>query len=369
MLDPLAIELETSAVPSLSHTPSNLPVRKLLQPSPTHPDDYILEIDYSALSTFLACPRSFENQYVHSREAARPAHALQFGRLFHECEELRLRLPSDFPRSGLDSRQRDLVIQHFSIHPIPPDEYRSADRMLDVLRLYNDRYCDDGWPSRVVQHEGVPFIERPFKIELCTVPVNGQLNYTDSQLVADYSNSPTEEQWLRVRNIHIIATGRIDTAIHEGDSIFVVDNKTSSRGGREFEEAFNLSLQTRGYTWALKKILGHSLDDPTIQGLIMNAVVVRPLTRTGTGTEFNRHTYFYSGDSLREWEADVRAHLEDLVNCLVRGYFPQSARSFKSPCSGCDFHDNCQLPPAQRPADLATSLFRDVVWNPITNVD
>jgi hypothetical protein len=230
--------------------------------------------------------------------------------------------------------------------------------MLSVLALYQQRYLHDGWDKKIVQHEGAPFIERPFKIELCTIPVNAHIDYTTDEVVV---NAPIYRELPFIRNIHVIFTGRIDAALHDSNLIFVMDNKTSSRGGREFEEAFNLSLQTRGYTWALQKILG-----TPVAGLIMNALVIKPPTlKLQNNTELTRHTYFYSQESLDEWEQNVRAHVSDLVHNLVRGYWPQSGLSFKSPCAMCDYSQNCVLPPAQRAADLASALFRDVTWNPI----
>jgi len=360
MLDPLStfsIEL-----PRCDSRPV-YPTRKLLQPSSTHPDDYVLEIDYSSVSKFLECPRAYENYAIRSREADRDHSATDFGKLFHECEELRLL--HGFT-DAVTERQRELVIEHFLHHPCSPTDHRTAERMLSVLKLYNERYAQDGWDRKVVMHEGEKFVERPFKIELCTVPVNGTLPYHFRQLVAqdhfnvrEYTTDMNDN--LKVRSLHIIFTGRIDAALHDSNLIFVMDNKTSSMGGRQFEEAFYLSLQTRGYTWALQKILGQP-----VAGLIMNALVIKPPTKAvQNNTELTRHTYFYSQESLDEWKQNMDAHVSDLVHSLVRGYWPQTARSFKSPCGGCDYHSNCVLPPAQRPADLASALYRDVTWNPI----
>lgn len=333
------------------------PVRKLLQPSPTHPDDYVLEIDYSSLSKFLECPRAYENYAIRSREADRDHSATDFGKLFHECEELRL---AHGFSDAVTQRQRELVAEHFLQHPCSPTDHRTAERMLSVLALYQQRYLHDGWHTKLVQHEGAPFIERPFKIELCSIPVNGTVSYDINQLVTGREGLPGSTFFF-IRSIHVLFTGRIDAALHDSNLTFVMDNKTSSRGGREFEDAFHLSLQTRGYTWALQKILG-----APVAGLIMNAVVIKPPTlKVQNNTELTRHTYFYSQDSLDEWEENVKAHVSDLVHCLVRGYWPQTARSFKSPCAMCDYQSNCVLPSAQRPTDLASTLFRDVTWNPI----
>lgn len=353
MQDPLSFSL---SVPSSPPRPV-YPQRKLLQPSPTHPDDYVLELDYSSISKFIECPRSGENYLVRSREADRDHSATDFGKLFHECEELRLRHGFS---EAVTQRQRELVADHFLHHPCSPADHRTSERMLAVLKQYEQRYLHDQWHTKVVQHEGEPFIERPFKIPLCTVSVDGILPYSKEQLCTDLMGWQGHNEF-DVRDIHVIYTGRIDAALHDSNLIWVMDNKTSSQGGKQFEDAFRLSLQTRGYVWALQKILNKE-----IAGLIMNAVVIKPPTlKVQNNTELNRHPYFYSQDSLEEWRENMEAIVSDFIHCLVRGYFPQTARSFKSPCAGCDYEGNCTLPRGQRTSDLASAIYRDVTWSPI----
>ena len=361
MLDPLSCLVPASSGPA----PKPLPRRFLLTPSPDHADDYILHLDYShGLAPFLECQRRWENLNIHAREANKPTIAKDFGTLFHTCEELRLR--EGFSDS-LRLRQRRIVSEFFLRHPNPPDDFRTADRMFDVLSRYEKQYLGDGWPEAVLVHEGQKAVELPFKVELCTVPVNTQLPFPRETLITpwsetqswrpDIANCGTEHTG--VRNLHVFLTGKIDAVLTNSNLLWVVDHKTSSRGGKEFEEAFRLSMQTRGYCWAAQKILGLE-----VAGLTMNAVIVRPMTPTGKHTELKRVTYFYSQESLAEWEENAKATCEDIVSSLLRGYFPQAARSFKSPCAGCDFQENCCLPPDQRAGDLASTLYKDVTWSP-----
>lgn len=355
MIDPLSLNLTIST--SADRVPSG-PPRRLLIPSSEHPDDYILEVDYSSISSFLECPRMGENVLVHARQSRGDETPLNFGRLFHSCEELRLEHGST---PEVFARQREVVARHFVDHPVQPTEYRNASRMLDVLSRYNQLYALDGWPEKVHIHEGAKFVERPYKVELCTIPVNAHLPYQYKQLVVDYKGL----NWLDftiVRNIHIILTGRIDAILSDSNALFVVDHKTSSRGGAEYERAFNLSLQTRGYCWAARE-----LGIPVV-GLIMNGVIARPPTKTGTGTEFIRRTYLYSQDLLDEYAANMRNILSDFIHSLSRGFFPQASRSFKSPCASCDFEDNCRLPRHQRLHDLNSPLYQNITWSPIHEI-
>lgn len=357
--------LSTLSIPLSSSTPPRpvYPQRKLLYPSPDHPDDYILELDYSAFSKYIECNRMAENYLIHGREADRDRSATDFGRLFHTLEERRLATGGITPE--VVQKQHEDIASHFLQHPPAAGDHRTADRMVQTMKLYNERYASDGFPQKVLKVNGEPFVERPFKIELATVEVNGTLPFDRQQLVGPegMKHEQLNSSWSNpfpVRNLHILYTGRIDAVLQEANFLLVTDHKTSSRGGKTFEDAFRLSLQTRGYCWAAQKIL-----DREVHGLIMNAVIIRPLTKTGTGTEFNRITYFYRQDQLVEFENNMKVIVEQLVASLVRGYFPQYARSFNSPCAFCDYQDNCSLPVDQRAADLASDLYRDVTWNPI----
>lgn len=355
MLDPLSVSI-----------PIGEPTTKIVMPRRAmlvqigDTDDYTWEIDYSAITRFMECPRAGENRIIRAREASKEQTATNFGRLFHQLEELRL-------RSGLSDevkkQQHIKIDEHFSVYPVPPDEYRTASRMTDVISKYNDIHATDEYPSKVLIIDGQPFVERPFKIELCTIEVNQALSefYPRHLLV---QGAQPHENFFYVRNIHVVYVGKIDTGLKDATGVWVVDSKTSSRGGREFEEAFRLSLQTRGYVWAMKRILEKDLADK-LMGLIMNAVIIRPLTKTGTGTTFSRHTYFYSDDSIQEWEDNMKAIVSDFIAHMQRGFFPQHARSFISPCAHCDYNENCPLPRSQRAADLASPLYRDVTWNPM----
>lgn len=357
MQDPLSVSIPS---PSVASRPV-YPTRKLLRPSPDHPDDYIVELDYSALSKFMECPRMAENYLVRSREANKDQSATDFGKLFHTLEERRLGVGA--LTDEVKKKQHEDIATHFLSHQVPATDHRTQDRMVQTIKLYNERYEKDGWPQKVLHVDGKPFVERPFKIELATIEVNTTLPYNFYEIVIGQPQRSVdlEVKLLYVRRLHILYTGRIDAVLQEANNLlFVLDHKTSSRGGRTFEEAFRLSLQTRGYCWAAQKLLSRS-----VAGLIMNAVIIRPLTKTGVGTEFNRITYFYRPDQLDEFELCAKAAVSSFVSMLVSGYFPQYARSFKSPCEMCDYSENCTLPIHQRANDLTSELYRDVTWNPV----
>lgn len=365
MLDPLSvcIDLQQQAAAPVA----NLPRRRLLRSCGN--DDYIFETDYSNISTYLSCPKQYENAVVLGREGLYDTSATSFGDLFHRCEELRLRAdPRDEPAwTTVYAKQHALVQEHFSTFRPAPTDHRTADRMIAVLAAYNQRYAGDCWPQLVLTIDDETLIERPFSYDLCTIAVNAVVPYSPETLVIDSDQhpeccltiGPDSRPGLFIRNIHVRYTGKIDLALQENGGLWVVDHKTTSMGGEAFFNSFRTSLQTRGYTAAASRIL-----NLPFLGCIVNAVVIRKPSKTGTPTEFIRQPYFYSPDSQDEAIEAMKTHTAGIVSMLTVGNFPQAATSFKSPCDWCDYNDNCSLPRDQRLADLQSPLFRDKTWNP-----
>lgn len=366
LLDPLSFDLST--VLSDAQTPAltkPLPKKYLLVPDPSSPDSYFLELDNSALELFTVCQRKAQNKLILGREADRPVSALAFGTLFHKLEELRLRHGLS---AAVEQEQEGLIREYEISNPAGPGDHRTAARMRSVLQKYNALYSADQWPENIVETAEGKLVERSFKIPLTTIEVNDYLPYRRSLLVDEGGPLviPDGRTSFPVSSLHILWTGRIDAVLRQGPYTFVADHKTCSEGGEGFESWFRLAHQTVGYTWATQKILGRRVN-----GCIINQALIRPEAKTARATkpreEFNRLPYFYEPYRIEEWEESCRYIVSDFVASLIRGVFPLSGpKSFRSPCSSCDYHDNCQLAPAQRPFDLASALYRDVTWNPIT---
>lgn len=350
MIDPFAVHIDLSEPEETTR-----PRRKLLQRI-DGTNDFVLAFDYSTLSDFLACDRRGENKMVYAREARKPTTALEFGGLFHRCEELRMRHGLT---TAVKDRQRELVMEHYVQNPVPPDEYRNAEMMFALLRKYNEYYEHDGWPKAVMQGPTGPVVEVPFRLPLCSIEVNARLAYSVAELVED-EDLDGEKDLVYVSTLHFQYIGKIDAGLQQYNLTWVVDTKTTSRGGAEFQDAFALSLQTRGYAWALWKIFG-----VLPAGMILNGIICRKPSKTGNSIEFVRPSYIYSPESLLEFQRDVSEHCSTISHCLQTGVWPQRASSFRSPCSWCDYFDNCQQSEKLRIDDLKSSLYRDVTWSPL----
>src|SRR5437867_3122470 len=130
MLDPLSVSI-----------PLGQPTNKIVMPRKTmltrvpDTDDYIWEVDYSSISSFMECPRRGQNKIILARELAKEQTATNFGRLFHQLEEQRMRYGLN---DEVKKQQHEKIDEHFSTYPVSPDEYRTGSRMVDVINKYNE---------------------------------------------------------------------------------------------------------------------------------------------------------------------------------------------------------------------------------------
>lgn len=281
---------------------------------------------------------------------------MDFGSLFHKCEAERL---LHGMVEATTWKQVRLISDHFQVHPPTPDDHRTATRMTELLSKYNGLYLGDQWPERIYRHEGEKVVERPFKVGLTTIEVNGQLPYSQQLLLGQLGDNELGNA-VPVRNLHILWTGIFDAILQDSNFLWVVDHKTTSMGGSFYENSFHLSSQTLGYCWAAQQILS-----VPITGLMLNEIICRAPAKTARATtpreEFSRQPFFYSQDRITEWYESTCHIVSDFVSSLLRGYFPLSGpKSFMSPCNQCDYHLNCQLSREQRAADLASECYRDV---------
>lgn len=360
--DPLSVSIDTTLeVSPASPLAPPKPRKRLLKPT-ERPGEYILELDYSYfIAPFMLCRKKAENAAVFGRKSTSFPAALNWGSCFHLVEELRLRHGHT---DAVWQAQQELIAKYFLEHPVPADEYRNAGMMLELYAAYRQLYQYDGWPEAVYEGPMGRCIETPFKSPVCTIQLfGGTIPYAQQTLVEGCDDGPLLPL-TNVQAIHCVLLGKIDTVLNSPRGLVVVDHKTTSRGGPEWESAFGLSLQTRGYCYAAKK-----LGIPVV-GAMMNGVICRRPTKTGKGVEFIRPpTFFYSADSLDEYETNLRTYCEDFVHCLTTGVFPQAASSFKSPCPSCEYHSNCRLSRDQRPFDLGTPLYADITFDPTHDLE
>lgn len=310
--------------------------------------DFLLRLDNTTASIFQTCPRAAKFYTIHRKQ--RPGRApLVFGGAIHAALEV-------LYRDGFTAEKKALtaLLDYIDKNPYSTTgEWRTPAYAIEAVQRYIAYWSlmDNLTPI------SPDWVEKAFALNIGTFEIKASLPYPTNQVTEEGSNEP-----LYIDTLHVQYTGKLDIGATNGDpnEIFVVDHKTSSMGGATFFDDFELSQQTHGYQWAMQKILGRP-----VQGFILNALLIRKPTRTGTGMEFDRKSYCYSQESILEWEQDMLQSVESYVNSLVHDTFPKYTAWCMGKYGKCQYHDVCTLPSAQRRFMLHSDFFTNVTWSPL----
>lgn len=337
------IDLELSEVQL--HPIVTDPTKKLLKS--LGDNDYALEIDNTSLESFLACDRASLWRLVFSR-VAYPSAALIYGQAIHAALEYRYKHGPDLVKM-VESGEKELQKL-----PCDPSEWRNRETLERALSGYLKEYKDDY--VKPIKLDNALAVELQFSNHLGEIKLDCLLGFPASLLVQD----SCEEALLYVRTLHIVWTGIIDVISHQGDSLWVVDHKTTSVLGSRYFESFTLSQQFVGYVYTAAKLL-----EKEVKGAILNVIAGRKPTPSGKALEFHRRIYPYSAWQLKEWESDILALVADFVDRLKVGYFPKKTLWCVDKFGTCPYLPVCSLAPELRQIMLNSDQYTNNVWNPL----
>ncbi len=336
--------------------------RRMLRRVDGKPGHYDLEIDNSALSTFLTCPRSYEYNVIYGRDTAN-RDALNYGSAIHHALEM-------FFRHALDASD---TIEHlqsaFHENPTASDSWRTLEHGAEAIRRYIAWHSQ--MPPWTILHDdaGNPRVENSFRYFLFSwSPPKPLVLDWPIQLVASNVDADTSlvdavaatTMRTPVSQIDVYYTGKIDMLVELDGAVFVVDHKTTSIEGSTFWSQFNLSPQMRGYCRAASRMLSRP-----VQSAMIDAIIGRKPTKTGIPHEYSRQRFHYSDEQISAWHRATIAHIHVLLNMFVDGYFPENGNA----CYGkfpCQFRDVCTLPLNTQPSALRSGAFAPRTWSPLT---
>lgn len=340
------------------------PRRRILQ-AVDDQDNYVLQIDNSTLETYVTCPRSYAFNNIYGR-SPEPKSALTFGSAIHRGLELYYKnrpvneiiegVVATFP-SKSDSFLDELLGAETSSR-----EWRTPELAVDTILEYMKTYPKECETWEVMTFNGEPAVEIGFSIPLMETKIDSLCNWPQSTLVVGSNDhSP-----FHVKNLTVFWTGKLDLLVRmrQSGAIKVLDHKTSSIASGQFLDDFILSQQTLGYTWAGREMLEEPVD-----GLILDLIVNRQPTRTGTARALSRYPYPYPEWRLDEWRTNVVSHIIKLLHDLFQLDFPMSPKWCIGKYGKCPYHSICSLPPEQRLDALEGSGFTDNTWSPLAESD
>jgi hypothetical protein len=352
----ISIPLSNIAVLPPSST-TNRPKREFLTPIENEPGNYLLVIDNTAAEKIIRCPTAGYYYIICGREPHAKNAALTFGGAIHQGIELLLLGKSI-------EEQNTAIHQYFIDNPAPPDEYRTVQMAVEVLRHYREQRLirADYREEKVLSDDEGLITERAFELPLGVLEIDEDIRL------------PQWEAPKRISQIHVAWSGRIDRLAYLGNMDRVVDVKTTSIGGDQFIQSFQLSNQTIGYLWASRQ-MWPSFD---LRGFAIDAIHLKKPTKSGYGDlmsrgprggepplQFFRPFFEYSFERIAQWQHNMLTIIEDFVHCLVRNFFPLYTNHCFNKFGRCPYFDVDTLDnPEIRMKLLNSDAFKNVTWDP-----
>lgn len=338
--------ISTEGLPALTPKPPIGPTRKLLRH--LDGDDYVMNIDWTSISSFLECPRKGFWSLILSRSSY-PGPALAFGSAVHAgLEEWYIRSDEN---SMLNSAS-----EYLNKYPVPPGEWRDQVQLDRTLKAYIKRY-----PTEQFEHDKV-MVERPFSIPLGEIQVD-ELCQFDKDLVVFNS---TDKGPFHIANVHVQWTGIIDLFLRSTQGKrWVMDHKTTSIAGPTISMNYEISQQLVGYSWAAEELLQEE-----IEGCILNLIIGRKPTKTGVAIDFERYFFSFGKTRKANWKIDMLSHCQSLLSYLTSpGFsFPENTLSCVRKFGVCAYHRVCTQDEEQDKMALVMSdIYCNNVWDPLAD--
>jgi len=201
-------------------------------------------------------------------------------------------------------------------------------------------------------------VEKAFEIELGEVEINSTIHYNYEQLTGQPCPNDKPDE-IHIKKLKVYIIGKIDLAVRQMNGIWALDHKTSSRLGDTFWSKWPVSPQMKTYCYALWKMFGE-----LPRGAILNVLVTRRPTKTGTSIDFERQPFSYSQELLEEWEHNTLLTISNFLAMAVHQEFPPNDSNCIRIYGKCPYYDVCALEPHLRIPFLHTSTYAPVTWDP-----
>lgn len=307
------------------------------------------------------CPRAAQYSICSRLRSAGTSSALKFGGVAHRVLEHRYR--SEEPLLGqspdLTARMIKIAEGEFKDYSPPPEDYRTLDRMVDLIVKYGQNYPAEMFDI-FKSPTGKPFIEVPFLVPVGEIPVNAEMWVQPMKRLEDGTITKDGPAVFRmVTTIRLVWMGRIDLVYRMSGGIYIMDHKTSSMATNMAE--FEISHQFLGYVNAVQDIIKTQVD-----GIVINRMVCRKPTRTGEAFTFERKLIPVSQFLVSEWKVDVLHIVADFIEMVRRQYLPKHTSWCVGKFGTCQFHKVCTLSGFdQRDIILHSGEYEENTWSPL----
>ena len=286
-----------------------------------------IAVDNTMRKQFAACPRSFRNKFIqHFRPQHKSVHlvaggafakGIEAGRKAFHVEGLSEEVAIARAWAASQAEYGDYV----PMFDTPKTRWRVGEAVIE----YFDRYS---LPNDAVQphtHAGLKCIEMSFAIPL---PINHPV-----------SGDP------------LLYCGRFDMVGEFNGALYVVDEKTTSRLGAQWEAQWDMDSQFISYCWAARNM-----------GYPVAGAIVRGLSFLKNDYGHAQVLVYHPEAKVDRWYTQLLEDVHQMKRSWEQDYYDFSFGSGCSAYSGCEFRHSCSAVDPDRILEL--DYVREF-WSPI----
>jgi hypothetical protein len=287
-------------------------------------------VDSTMLKTFRGCPRKFWLEYMCHWKSKAPSIHLHAGQAFARGLEVVRRAfwEEGFNPEDALAKGAGALIEAYGTFDEPHDTAKTLPRMLGALDYYFERWPIDRdelkpWKWATDKHA----IEFSFASPL------------------PFDHPETGEP--------VIYTGRSDfIGQMSDDSLWIVDDKTTSQLGASWINQWDLRSQFTGYTWAARDV-----SSIPVQGCMVRGVSILKTKYDNAQVSTYRPDWM-----VNRWLTQVVEDLKRMQQCWEAGYWDYNLDEECNSYGGCLFRRVCLSP---NPDEWLENDYEKRVWDPL----
>ena len=256
-----------------------------------------MKVDNFTLEQFV-CPAKYDLRINRHIVPIRKKPSLSFGGVMH-------RGWAEWYRTGSEAKALKAVHEHWP-EVMPSDDFRTEAYALKAIHAYVQEYPSESW--KILQGADGAIVEQAFTVDtglfLECAECNGYTGEGD-YLSGKCSNCGTDLERLEYGGI-------IDVGAELGDTLYVVDHKTTTRlgDGSYYFLQYKPDNQMTGYIWGLNR-----LTNRRVGGAIINAA---GLYKSGE-VKFKRGITGRNDFEIAEWLRGVLIRCNEIKRCERTG--------------------------------------------------
>ncbi len=324
-------------------------------------DGDTLLIDSSSTSDVMTCKRLAQYTFCLHKKPTGEKSALKAGGIAHKIMEYRYSTQGNpgYPQdSDMEAGMVAMAEKEYETWQPPEDDFRTFSNTVSMINAYGKAYPYEDFEVLKLS-DGRPFIEVPFMRPFAELQVDSIFLVQSLKLTPTGIQADGQPYQKHITFLKIVWIGRIDMAYKTAFGTYIMDHKTSTMASNTGE--FTLAHQMYGYVDAAQYLL-----DSPITGFVVNRIVWRKPTKTGTPFTFERVVNQVSPFLLAEWKQDCLHIIADLVESIRRGYMQKETTWCYGKFGQCPFHKVCTLDSnEQRDIVLQSGEFVTNSWSPL----